>query len=162
MPSAETKLQGKNILVTAGPTVEYWDSVRYLTNRASGKTGLEIAHYARTLGAQVTLVSSIKSHAGYDVRHILISSARDMFKVVKEEYGNCDIFISSAAVADFRPVYVKGKIDKRKGMPEIKLKRNPDILKWAGDNKERQVIAGFSLQEKIDIKKAKLKKTATS
>ncbi len=148
----------KSVLITAGPTIEYWDSVRYLTNRSSGKTGLEIARYARKLGARVTLVSAIKKHAETGLRHIIITSARDMFKVIKSELKEHNIFISAAAVSDFYPVYQKGKIDKRKGLPKLKLKKNPDILKWAGRNKDNCIIAGFSLQEKIDIKKAVIKK----
>lgn len=149
--------KGLNILITAGPTREMWDTVRYLSNLSSGKTGLAIAKTAVKCGANVTLISS-KYGDLHGINFIYAESAVDMFEKVKRELGKCKIFISAAAVADFRPVKMKRKIKKRDELPVIKLKRNPDILKWAAEKYPDKLLVGFSLEDKIDVEKGLLKK----
>ncbi len=134
-----------------------WDTVRYLSNLSSGKTGLAIAKTAMKYGANVTLISS-KYGDLHGINFIYAESAVDMFEKVKRELGKCKIFISAAAVADFRPVRMKRKIKKRDELPVIKLKRNPDILKWAAENYPDKLLVGFSLEDKIDVEKGLLKK----
>ncbi|MBN2407225.1 MAG: phosphopantothenoylcysteine decarboxylase [Elusimicrobia bacterium] len=146
-------LKGINILITAGPTREMWDTVRYLTNLSSGKTGMAIAEKAREWGASVTLVSQVKPADTRGMKYIKIESALDMFRAVKKEFLLCDVFISSAAVCDFRPVRSKRKISKTSRVECIRLARNPDILRWAGSRKGRRVIAGFALADRMDVEK---------
>jgi len=150
--------KGSRVLITAGPTIEKWDTVRYLTSFSSGKMGLALALAAAGKGAEATLISSIREHSNYSFRHILISSCIDMYEAVKENFLNCDIFIAAAAAADFRPVREEKKVKKRNCKPVIKLERNPDILKWTGENRKNQVLVGFSLEDKPDIKEAQRKK----
>lgn len=149
---------GIDILITAGPTREMWDTIRFLSNLSSGKTGLALAKTALTYGAEVTLISSIKSHNTGGVKFIYTPSGCQMFKAVKNEFPGCDIFISAAAVCDFRPVRINNKIKKSNGVPLIKLQRNPDILKWAGEDSGKKIIIGFSLEDELDIKLARSKK----
>ncbi len=140
-------LDGINILITAGPTREMWDSVRFLTNLSSGKLGYSIAREALKRGASVTIVSGTGEKLEKPGKSINTVSAIDMFEAVKKEFVRCDIFIASAAVCDFRPEKADGKIKKREGTPEIKLLPNPDILKWAGETKAGRVITGFTLED---------------
>jgi phosphopantothenoylcysteine decarboxylase/phosphopantothenate--cysteine ligase len=151
------KLEGIQVLITAGPTREMWDTVRYLSNLSSGKTGFALARTSAEYGAKVKLISSIRESNMGEVEMIYAESAGDMFNAVKREAVSCDIFISAAAVADYRPVRVNEKIKKRDGVPVIELERNPDILKWMGENYPDKIIVGFSLEDKIDIEKGILK-----
>ncbi len=156
----ENTLKGIKILITAGPTREMWDSIRYLSNLSSGKTGLAIAEKAVEYGADVRIVTAIKNHGISCDKNVYAESAEDMFKVVKEEINECEIFISAAAVADFRPVKSMSKIKKEENLPVIKLERNPDILKWVGANYSDKLIVGFSLDDKIDVEKGIAKLTS--
>jgi len=149
-------LKRYRILVTSGPTRESWDNVRYLTNRSSGMLGIEIARRAASLGAGVTLVTSVEAEAE-GVRIVKAETALDMFDAVREEFNTSDIFISAAAVADFRPVKSSTKITKKDGIPVIRLERNPDILRWTGDNKNGHFLLGFSLTDNPDIRTARQK-----
>jgi phosphopantothenoylcysteine decarboxylase/phosphopantothenate--cysteine ligase len=139
-------------LITAGPTREMWDPIRYLSNLSSGKTGFAIAEKAREYGANVALISGIKDVKIDGVKIIYIESALDMFEAVKQQIIAADIFISAAAVSDFRPVRAEKKIKKKEDeIPVIRLERNPDILKWVGRNYPGKVIVGFSLEDKVNI-----------
>lgn len=146
----EHDLQGKNLLVTAGPTQEAIDPVRYITNHSTGKMGYAIAKMAMLRGAHVTLVTgqvSIEPPMFVDV--VKVTSAADMAKVVKELSNNQDIIIKSAAVADFTPKTVANEKIKKSEKEDavIELDRTEDILAYLGANKkERQFICGFSME----------------
>lgn len=144
-------LKGKKVLVTAGPTQEAVDPVRYITNHSSGKMGYAIAKAAMLRGADVTLVSGQVSIEPVPfVKTVSVVSAKDMFDAVVKEFEDTDIVIKSAAVADFRPADVAdNKIKKGEGDTEmsIRLERTDDILKYLGEHKrENQFICGFSME----------------
>lgn len=144
-------LKGKKVLVTAGPTQEAVDPVRYITNHSSGKMGYAIAKAAMLRGADVTLVSGQVSIEPVPfVKTVSVVSAKDMFDAVVREFEDTDIVIKSAAVADFRPADVAdNKIKKGEGDAEmsIRLERTDDILKYLGEHKrENQFICGFSME----------------
>lgn len=159
----EKDLAGKNILVTAGPTQENIDPVRYITNHSSGKMGYAIAKIASYRGANVTLISgpcSLKTPLG--VNRIEIVSAKQMFEACKVESGKNEIIIKSAAVADYRPKNVSDqKIKKSDGEMSLELEKTDDILKWLGENKKQgQFLCGFSMetQNMLENSRAKLEK----
>jgi phosphopantothenoylcysteine decarboxylase/phosphopantothenate--cysteine ligase len=135
--AGEQDLKGLRVLVTAGPTVEPLDPVRYLTNRSSGKMGYAIAAAALRRGASVVLVSgptSLKSPVG--VEFIRIETAQEMFDAVLEQYAKVDVVIKAAAVADYRPQKVaEHKIKKNLEQMTIDLEKNPDILAELGRQK---------------------------
>lgn len=156
----EKDLAGKRILITAGPTREVVDPVRFITNHSTGKMGYAIARQAMLRGAEVTLVSGPVSITPPPfVNLVKVNSAEDMFKAVKEHYEDMDIIIKSAAVADYTPVEVADeKIKKKDGDMSIKLKRTTDILSWLGENKkEDQIICGFSMETENMLENSKKK-----
>lgn len=156
----ENLLKGKKVLVTAGPTQEALDPVRFITNHSSGKMGYEIARAARNMGADVTLISGpVSLDAPSDVHMIPIVSANDMFTAVKESYKDMDIIIKAAAVGDYRPqIIAENKIKKQGDTLEIKFVKNPDILAYLGEHKkEHQVICGFAMETQNLIENAKEK-----
>ncbi len=145
----EKDLAGKNVLVTAGPTQESIDPVRYITNHSTGKMGYAIAKMAMLRGANVTLVSgetSLTPPLFVDI--VNIKSARDMFDAVTSRAKEQDIIIKSAAVADYRPINVAdNKIKKSDDNMSIPLERTDDILSYLGANKkDGQFICGFSME----------------
>ena len=161
--NAKKDLIGKNILVTAGPTREALDPVRYITNHSTGKMGYAIARAAAFRGANVTLVSGpVNIAKPLFVNTIDIISAEDMFNAVKNNYEKQHIIIKAAAVADYTPVDVAdNKIKKSDGDMSIPLKRTTDILKFLGENKkEGQFICGFSMETEnmLENSRAKLDK----
>ena len=142
-------LLGKKILVSAGPTQEAIDPVRYITNHSSGKMGYAIAKSAIMRGAEVTLVSgpvNIKPFTGIDV--IDVVSADDMYQAVTSKANEADIIIMCSAVADYTPAaYSDQKVKKHDGDISIPLKRTKDILKQLGEQKrEGQILVGFSME----------------
>ena len=159
----EKVLSGKRVLVTAGPTQEAIDPVRYITNHSSGKMGYAIAKIAVLKGADVTLVSgpvSIKAFAGIEV--VPVNSAQDMYDRVTERSADADIIIMCSAVADYTPAeYHDQKVKKKDGDMSIALKRTQDILKYLGEHKRQgQKIIGFSMETEnlIENSRAKLTK----
>ena len=149
--ACEKDLKGLNVLVTAGPTQEAIDPVRYITNHSSGKMGYAIARRASLRGASVTLVSgptSITPPPFVDV--VPVTSAEDMYNAVTSRAENADFIIKSAAVADYRPTDVADdKIKKKSDDMSIPLTRTKDILKYLGSHKpEGQLICGFSMETK--------------
>ena len=153
-------LNGKKILITAGPTQEALDPVRYLTNHSTGKMGYAIAKVASNRGADVILISGpVNIPVPNHVKIINIVSAKDMFEAVKKEYMNCDIIIKSAAVADYRPkFYNEDKLKKKDGELNIELEKTDDILKYLGENKkEGQILVGFSMETTNLIENSKEK-----
>ena len=156
-------LCGKRVLVTAGPTQESLDPVRYLTNHSSGKMGYAIAKMAMLRGAQVTLVSgptNIAPPPFVDV--VKIASAQDMFDAVAAHCERADFIFKAAAVADYTPAdYNDNKIKKKDGDMSIPLKRTQDILKHLGEHRHAgQVICGFSMETEnmLENSRAKLVK----
>ncbi|MGI5824236.1 MAG: bifunctional phosphopantothenoylcysteine decarboxylase/phosphopantothenate--cysteine ligase CoaBC [Bacillota bacterium] len=155
---------GKKILVTAGPTVEAIDPVRYISNRSSGKMGYAVAKAAAKRGAEVVLVSGPTSLQapvyGDKIRTVRITSAEAMQAAVLAEYDSCDAVIKAAAVADYRvaeqsPV----KIKKQETEMTLRLIKNPDILKELGHRKKHQILVGFAAETNNlqDYAKKKLK-----
>lgn len=149
----EKDMTGRRVVVTAGPTKEAIDPVRYITNHSTGKMGYAIANVAAQRGAEVVLITGETSiEKPPFVRTIEVVSAEDMFNVVvdtvEENTGNDDIVIMSAAVADYTPANVADeKIKKADGAGNIELKRTKDILKYLGENRRgRQFLCGFSME----------------
>lgn len=142
-------LMGKNILVTAGPTREALDPVRYITNHSTGKMGYAIARAAAFRGANVTLISGpVNIDKPLFVNTVNVTSAKDMFNAVKDNYESQHIIIKAAAVADYTPSSVAdNKIKKSDSDMSISLDRTDDILKFLGENKkDNQFICGFSME----------------
>lgn len=159
----EKDLSGKKILVTAGPTREAIDPVRYITNHSTGKMGCAIAKTAAYRGADVTLVlGPAEVEPSMFVNVVPVVSAADMFKAVTERSEGMDAIIKAAAVADYRPKFVNPEKTKKKdGDMAIELERTDDILKWLGDHKkEGQFLCGFSMETEnmLENSRAKLKK----
>lgn len=161
--ACEKDMQGKRVLVTAGPTQEAVDPVRYITNHSTGKMGYAIANCAMLRGAKVTLVTgptNIKKPPFVDV--VEIKSAQDMFEAVTSRASEQDIIIKAAAVADYRPANVSDeKVKKSDGELSIELERTQDILKYLGENKKpSQFLCGFSMetQNMLENSRAKLEK----
>lgn len=147
---AEKDLIGKKFVITAGPTREAIDPVRFISNRSTGKMGYALAKRAALRGADVVLISGPVSIAPPDnVKVINIESAEDMFNAVVKESKDADVIIKSAAVADYRPVTVSDEKIKKEngGMNEIKLERTKDILAYLGEHKkDGQILCGFSME----------------
>ena len=147
--ACEKDLQGKKVLVTAGPTVEAIDPVRYITNHSTGKMGYAIAKNAMLRGAEVTLVTGpVAIEPPRFVNVVPVKSAQDMFEAVKAAASAQDIIIKAAAVADYTPASVaEEKIKKMDGDSSISLKRTQDILAWLGANRQPgQFLCGFSME----------------
>ena len=156
-------LTGKNVLITAGPTQEALDPVRYLTNHSTGKMGYALAKMAALRGADVTLVSGPVNLSPLPfVNTVNVVSAADMYEAVAIHAAAADMIFMSAAIADYTPAtYADNKIKKKDGDMSIPLNRTQDILKWLGEHRrEDQVICGFSMETEnlIENSRAKLVK----
>ena len=159
----EKDLEGKKVLVTAGPTQEAMDPVRFITNHSSGKMGYAIARAAAFRGAQVTLVTGpVHLAPPLFAETVPVVSARDMFEAVAARSGEQDIIIKAAAVADYTPAETASeKVKKKDGDLSIPLKRTQDILAWLGENRrEGQFLCGFSMETEhlLENSRAKLEK----
>lgn len=159
----EKDLKGKKILVTAGPTREAIDPVRYITNHSTGKMGYAIAKTAALRGAEVTLVSGpAEVEPPMFVNFVPVVTAKDMFEAVTSRSDEMDAVIKAAAVADYRPKFVNTEKTKKKdGDMAIELERTDDILKWLGEHKkDSQFLCGFSMETEhmLENSRAKLKK----
>jgi phosphopantothenoylcysteine decarboxylase/phosphopantothenate--cysteine ligase len=142
-------LEGERILVTAGPTEEPLDPVRFITNRSSGKMGVAVARRALLRGADVTLVAGpLKVEVPRGLTHVPVRTALEMHDRVLELFADADVVIKAAAVADFRPTKTQGrKIKKEEAGTSVSLVRNPDILRVLGKNKrDDQVLVGFAAE----------------
>lgn len=161
-PANAGLLSGLNILITAGPTRERLDPVRYLTNRSSGKMGFAVAAAAREAGAHVTVVAGpvqLPTPAG--ITRINVESARDMYAAVHRQLADADVFIAAAAVADFQPVTVaKQKIKKQGTGVKLDLEPAPDIVKSVADMAKRPFVVGFAAEtnDVEDNARSKLKR----
>ena len=157
---AQKDLEGKKILVTAGPTREAIDPVRYITNHSTGKMGYAVAKAAALRGADVTLVTGkTDTPKPRFVKLIEIQSAADMFEAVTAAAAEQDIIIKAAAVADYRPKSVgTEKTKKTDGNMAIELERTDDILKWLGAHRrEGQFLCGFSMETQNMLENSRVK-----
>jgi phosphopantothenoylcysteine decarboxylase/phosphopantothenate--cysteine ligase len=153
-------LRGKKVLLTAGPTFEAIDPVRFIGNHSSGKMGYALASVAASLGADVVLVSGPVSLLIEDsmVQVVSVRSAEQMFDAVHEFYNDCDVAILSAAVADYRPKEVASeKIKKKEGALTLHLEKTKDILASLGTIKQNQFLVGFALETENELENAKTK-----
>jgi len=156
----EQDLKGKKVLVTAGPTKEFIDPFRCLTNPSTGKMGISIANECARRGAEVILVTSVDNDSiSNNVKKVKITSTNDMFEAVKNNFKDCDFIIKAAAVSDYTPVQVfDKKVKKQDGNLTIEFRRTQDILKYVGDNKhEGQKVIGFAAETNNLIEYAKEK-----
>ena len=159
----QNQFLNKRVLITAGPTYEYIDPVRFIGNFSSGKMGYEIAKEFLNRGALVTLVSGPTKEELFhpNLKLISVTTAGEMLKQVQINWSNSNIGVFSAAVADYRPEQVAStKIKKKEDTLTINLIKNPDILAWAGKNKKSdQYLVGFALEtnDAIDYGRNKLK-----
>lgn len=144
-------LKGKRVVITAGPTIEPIDPVRYITNHSSGKMGYELAKEARNRGAEVVLISGPTSlNPPKGVEFVRVDTTLDMFDAVGKYFDECDVLIKAAAPSDYRPAEFKDKKIKKqleeKEEMRINLVRNPDIVKYYGNKKKAQIIVGFAAE----------------
>lgn len=155
----EKDLEGKRVLVTAGPTMEKIDPVRFISNHSSGKMGYAIAKNCMLRGAKVTLVTGKTAiEPPKFVELIQITSAREMFEAVTEVYEQQDIVIKAAAVADYRPKNpADEKVKKKDGELSVELERTDDILKYLGEHKTKQFLCGFSMETENMLENSKTK-----
>ena len=153
-------LKGKKILVTAGPTYEAIDPVRFIGNHSSGKMGFDIANEAANKGADVILISgpthlNVKNNS---IQLIRVTSAQDMYEACHDNYQNVDVAIAAAAVADYRPKNIANqKIKKNESSFSIELEKTKDILASLGEQKKNQFLIGFALETQNEIEHAKQK-----
>jgi phosphopantothenoylcysteine decarboxylase/phosphopantothenate--cysteine ligase len=152
-------LTGEKILVTAGPTREPFDPVRFITNYSSGKMGYALATMARRRGADVTLISGPTALAVPPNLHfVTVSSAREMRDAVMRHLEEATVVIKAAAVADYRPSSTAdNKIKKKKGPLVVELERNPDIIAEVGKNKGSRIVVGFAMETDNLLENATLK-----
>lgn len=143
-----SRFNGMKALVTAGPTIEELDPVRYLSNRSSGKMGYALAESLAQRGATVTLISGpTKLTPPKNVEVIQVESAQQMFEAVKTRFENMDIVFKSAAVSDYAPTeLLEHKLKKQQGDLTVTFKRTPDILKYLGEHKGNQFLVGFAAE----------------
>ena len=156
----EKDLKGMKVIVTAGPTQESIDPVRYITNHSTGKMGYEIAKAAMLRGAEVTLVSGVTAlERPMFVDYVQVVSAEDMFQAMKARFLDNDIIIKSAAVADYKPKTVADdKMKKKDGEMSIELDRTHDILKYMGEHRrEGQFYCGFSMETQNMLENSRVK-----
>ncbi|MDR5589781.1 bifunctional phosphopantothenoylcysteine decarboxylase/phosphopantothenate--cysteine ligase CoaBC [Christiangramia sp. SM2212] len=158
--SEDLPLKGKKILITAGPTYEAIDPVRFIGNHSSGKMGYEIAEAAMKLGAEVTLISG-PTHLSIDEKHInllRVTSTRDMYEAAHANFAETDVFVSAAAVADYKPKFVADKkIKKNDDSLTLELTKTEDILASLGEEKRGQKLIGFALETNNEEENARKK-----
>jgi phosphopantothenoylcysteine decarboxylase/phosphopantothenate--cysteine ligase len=152
-------LEGETVLVTAGPTVEDIDPVRYVSNRSSGRMGYRLAEAARDRGARVILVSGPTSlEAPHGVEVVSVRSAQDMQRAVAERVGPATIVIAAAAVSDYRPAAASpSKLKKGPGPASLDLVRTPDILQGLGEAKGARILVGFAAETEDVVANARKK-----
>lgn len=152
------ELKGKNVLITAGPTHEAIDPVRFIGNHSSGKMGYALAEVALKMGAAVTLISGPSSEKinHPSLKLIKVVSAEEMLTAVQEFYDSTDIAIAAAAVADFKPKKIaSNKLKKESGLAHISLVPTVDILSYMGEKKKNQKLIGFALETENELEHAK-------
>lgn len=155
-----SKLRGKKIIITGGPTYEAIDPVRFIGNHSSGKTGVILADACANRGAIVTLVTgpTHQRTKNPNINVVAVTSANEMMEAVQKNWEAAEVGIFSAAVADYRPEQsAQEKIKKKDESLQLNLVKNPDILKWAGQNKHNQYLVGFALETENELENGKQK-----
>jgi len=153
-------LEGKKVLISAGPTIEQLDPVRYISNHSSGKMGYSLAETALSLGAEVKLVSgpTNQSISSENIKIVHIKSGKELHEAILNDYNNSDIVIMAAAVSDYKPIeFSKKKIKKDNNELNIKFEKTTDILFELGQNKKNQILVGFALENNNELSHAKNK-----
>ncbi|HKJ48362.1 MAG TPA: bifunctional phosphopantothenoylcysteine decarboxylase/phosphopantothenate--cysteine ligase CoaBC [Christiangramia sp.] len=158
--SEDLPLKGKKIVITAGPTYEAIDPVRFIGNHSSGKMGFEIATSAMQLGAEVILISG-PTHLSIDenkIKLIRVVSTRDMYEASHANFEDADVFVAAAAVADYKPKNVaEQKIKKNDDTLTLELTKTEDILASLGNIKKDQKLIGFALETNNEVENARKK-----
>ncbi|MBK9975582.1 MAG: phosphopantothenoylcysteine decarboxylase [Planctomycetes bacterium] len=153
-------LRGLQVLITAGPTWEYLDEVRFLSNPSTGLMGMELARACQKLGGNVTVVCGpTHLQAPPGIALVPVVSAQEMLEAVTERFDHCNVFIASAAVSDYRPARrEQGKVKKGAEKMVIEFVLNPDVLKAMGARRrDDQIVIGFSLETANEIENARRK-----
>ena len=158
--SGSLPLTGEKVVITAGPTYEAIDPVRFVGNHSTGRMGIALADQAAALGADVTLIlgpSNLKT-SYKDIKVLPVVSAEEMFLAVQSVYQDCTIAIAAAAVADYRPKQIATqKIKKKTDDFAVAMERTQDILYWMGSKKDKQFLVGFALETQNELENAKAK-----
>ncbi len=150
-------LEGKKVLISAGPTIEQLDPVRYISNHSSGKMGYSLAETALSLGAEVKLISgpTNQSISSENIKIVHIKTANELLEAIHNDYNNSDIVIMAAAVSDYKPIeFSEKKIKKDNNELNIKFEKTTDILFELGQNKKNQILVGFALENNNELSNA--------
>ena len=153
-------LAGKKVLISAGPTIEELDPVRYISNHSSGKMGYSLAATALSLGAEVKLISgpTNQSISSENIKIVHIKTGNELHEAILNDYNNSDIVIMAAAVSDYKPIeFSEKKIKKDNNELNIKFEKTTDILFELGQNKKNQILVGFALENNNELSHAKNK-----
>ena len=153
-------LEGKKVLISAGPTIEQLDPVRYISNHSSGKMGYSLAETALSLGAEVKLISgpTNQSISSENIKIVHIKTGNELLEAIRNDYNNSDIVIMAAAVSDYKPIeFSEKKIKKDNNELNIKFEKTTDILFELGQNKKNQILVGFALENNNELSHAKNK-----
>ena len=155
--SKNLPLAGKKVLISAGPTIEELDPVRYISNHSSGKMGYSLAETALSLGAEVKLISgpTNQSISSENIKIVHIKTGNELLEAIRNDYNNSDIVIMAAAVSDYKPIeFSKKKIKKDNNELNIKFEKTTDILFELGQNKKNQILVGFALENNNELSNA--------
>ena len=150
-------LEGKKVLISAGPTIEQLDPVRYISNHSSGKMGYSLAETALSLGAEVKLISgpTNQSISSENIKIVHIKTGNELHEAIRNDYNNSDIVIMAAAVSDYKPIeFSEKKIKKDNNELNIKFEKTTDILFELGQNKKNQILVGFALENNNELSNA--------
>ena len=150
-------LEGKKVLISAGPTIEQLDPVRYISNHSSGKMGYSLAETALSLGAEVKLISgpTNQSISSKNIKIVHIKTGKELHEAILNDYNNSDIVIMAAAVSDYKPIeFSEKKIKKDNNELNIKFEKTTDILFELGQNKKNQILVGFALENNNELSNA--------
>ena len=150
-------LEGKKVLISAGPTIEELDPVRYISNHSSGKMGYSLAETALSLGAEVKLISgpTNQSVSSENIKIVHIKTGNELLEAIRNDYNNSDIVIMAAAVSDYKPIeFSEKKIKKDNNELNIKFEKTTDILFELGQNKKNQILVGFALENNNELSNA--------
>ena len=150
-------LEGKKVLISAGPTIEELDPVRYISNHSSGKMGYSLAETALSLGAEVKLISgpTNQSISSENIKIVHIKTGNELLEAIRNDYNNSDIVIMAAAVSDYKPIeFSEKKIKKDNNEFNIKFEKTTDILFELGQNKKNQILVGFALENNNELSNA--------
>ena len=150
-------LEGKKVLISAGPTIEQLDPVRYISNHSSGKMGYSLAETALSLGAEVKLISgpTNQSISSENIKIVHIKTGNELLEAIRNDYNISDIVIMAAAVSDYKPIeFSEKKIKKDNNELNIKFEKTTDILFELGQNKKNQILVGFALENNNELSNA--------